>query len=70
MPEPSSDLIWGCFAARVGVLDGLADAPEPSVHFLRLVRAGRVASAFLSESFVDIGTPEAMARAGAVVPAK
>jgi glucose-1-phosphate thymidylyltransferase len=68
VPEPSSDLIWGCFAVRVGALEGLADAPEPSVHFLRLVRAGRVASAFLSDGFVDIGTREAMARSGAVAP--
>jgi glucose-1-phosphate thymidylyltransferase len=70
VPEPSSDLIWGCFAARVGALDGLADAPEPSVHFLRLVRAGRAASAFLSSDFVDIGTREAMAAVGAVAPSR
>jgi glucose-1-phosphate thymidylyltransferase len=66
--EPSSDLIWGCFAARVGALEGLTDAPEPSVHFLRLIREDRVASAILSDRFIDIGTREAMARAGAVVP--
>jgi glucose-1-phosphate thymidylyltransferase len=67
--EPSSNLIWGCFAARVGALAGLEDAAEPSVHFLRLAREGRVASAFLSDGFVDIGTREAMARLGAAVPA-
>lgn len=68
VPEPSSNLIWGCFAARVGALDGLADAPEPSVHLLRLVRAWRVASVFLAGEFVDIGTREAMAAAGALAP--
>jgi glucose-1-phosphate thymidylyltransferase len=67
-PRPSSDVIWGCFAARVAALAGLADAAEPSVHFLRLAREGRVATAFLSETFVDTGTREAMARAGAVPP--
>jgi len=67
-PEPSSDLIWGCFAARVGALDGLADAPEPSVHILRLARAGRVATAFLSDAFIDIGTPRTMRAAGAHAP--
>jgi glucose-1-phosphate thymidylyltransferase len=65
--EPSSSLIWGCFAARVGALAGLTAAAEPSVHFLRLARAGRVATAYLADGFVDIGTREAMARAGAVV---
>jgi glucose-1-phosphate thymidylyltransferase len=68
VPEPSSSLIWGCFAARVGALRGLTDSPEPSVHFLRLARDGRVATAFLADGFVDIGTREAMARAGAVPP--
>ena len=68
VPDPSSSLIWGCFAARVAALAGLADAAEPSVHFLRLAREGRVATAFLSNRFVDIGTREAMARAGAVPP--
>jgi dTDP-glucose pyrophosphorylase len=68
VPEPSSDVIWGCFAARAAALEGLPAAAEPSVHFVRLARVGRVATAFLSETFVDIGTREAMARAGAVPP--
>ena len=66
--EPSSSLIWGCFAARVGALQGLTDAAEPSVHFLRLAREDRVRTAFLANGFVDIGTREALARAGAVLP--
>ena len=52
----------------MAALDGLAAAPEPSALFLRLAREGRVATAFLSATFDDIGTREALRRAGAVPP--
>jgi glucose-1-phosphate thymidylyltransferase len=68
LPEPSSNLIWGCFAGRVRALAGLTDAPEPSVHFVRLAGKQLVASTHLSNRFSDIGTRAAMVAAEAQPP--
>ncbi len=65
-PEaPSSDLIWGCAAVRRRALDGLADHPEPGRLLGELAKTGTVRGIHLSDSWLDIGTPEALARAEA-----
>lgn len=60
---PPSDLIYGCAAVRRGALEGLADAGELGLHLAPLCRAGHVRGVPLSGDFLDIGTPEALARA-------
>jgi NDP-sugar pyrophosphorylase family protein len=65
-PEaPSSDLIWGCAAVRRGTLDGLAGHLEPGHLLGELAKTGTVRGIHLSDSWLDIGTPEALARAKA-----
>ena len=60
-PDPPSNLVWGCFAARVGALAGLERSPSPG-HFFD----GReVAAVVLPGRMLDIGTPEALAAAEA-----
>jgi NDP-sugar pyrophosphorylase family protein len=61
--EPSSDLVWGCFAARRGALDGIETYDEPGLLFDRLARAGRVVAVDLAVELVDIGTPQSLAAA-------
>jgi NDP-sugar pyrophosphorylase family protein len=61
--QPASDLIWGCAATTAGVLRGLRDVPEPGLLFDHLARAGRVAGVYLSDRWLDVGTPEALLRA-------
>jgi hypothetical protein len=53
-------LIWGCAAARVRALRGLRDQDDPGDHFSALCRTGPIAGAFLSDSYIDIGTPRGM----------
>ena len=61
-PEhPSSNWLWGCAALPAGVLRGLGDGQEPGVYFNSLCRSARVGAVRLSESYVDIGTPAALA---------
>jgi NDP-sugar pyrophosphorylase family protein len=62
-PSPPSDLIYGCAAVRRHVLEGLAHAGELGVHLAPLCRAGRVRGVALLGDFLDIGTPDALARA-------
>ena len=65
-PEtPPSDLIWGCAAVRCSALEGLAEHAEAGTLLDGLAKAGRVRGVYLSDSWVDIGTPEALARARA-----
>jgi NDP-sugar pyrophosphorylase family protein len=65
-PEvPPSDLIWGCAAVRRSALDGLGEHDEAGTLLDGLAKAGRVRGVYLSDSWVDIGTPEALARARA-----
>ena len=64
--EPPSDVIWGCAAARVGSLTGLARAEWPGDHFDLLCRQGREVGGFvLSDEWLDIGTEHALAEARA-----
>lgn len=62
---PSSDLIWGCAAVRRRALDRLADHPEPGHLLGELATTGAVRGIHLSDSWLDIGTREALARAQA-----
>jgi glucose-1-phosphate thymidylyltransferase len=65
-PEtPPSDLIWGCAAVRRSALDGLAQHTETGTLLDELAKAGRVRGVYLSDSWVDIGTPESLERARA-----
>jgi glucose-1-phosphate thymidylyltransferase len=63
-PErPPSGLIWGCAAIRRQALAGLEQYAEPGDLLNRLARTGRVRGVHLSDSWLDIGTPEALAKA-------
>jgi hypothetical protein len=64
-PEtPMSDWIWGCAAARVDTWRGLRDFEWPGGYLDALCRLGRdVRGVELSDAWLDIGTPEALARA-------
>lgn len=58
--HPTSNWIWGCAAARRRALDALADESEPGVAFDSMCSRGIVAGVTLSDSFVDIGTHQAL----------
>jgi glucose-1-phosphate thymidylyltransferase len=61
---PPSDRIWGIAAARAGTLRAaLRPGTEPGVTFAALAAAGDVRGVWLSDEWLDIGTPEALARA-------
>ncbi|HEV3478729.1 MAG TPA: NTP transferase domain-containing protein [Gaiellaceae bacterium] len=64
-PSPSSDLIWGCAAVVRTALNALAEYAEPGRLFGELAERGAVKGVYLSDSWIDIGTREALARAGA-----
>jgi glucose-1-phosphate thymidylyltransferase len=65
-PEtPPSELIWGCAAVRRSALDGLAEHAEAGTLLDGLAKAGKVRGVHLSDSWIDIGTPEALAQARA-----
>ena len=57
---PPPHLVWGCAVARARVLRGLRDWDDPGDLFSAICRAGPVAGAILSSSYVDIGTPRGM----------
>jgi glucose-1-phosphate thymidylyltransferase len=58
---PRSRWIWGCGAARASLLSGAGPDAEPGVYFDRLARKATIAAVELSDIFIDIGTPEALA---------
>ena len=60
--EPTSDWIWGCAAARVRILSGLEAYSEPGAYFDVLSKQERVIGVKLSDSWIDIGTPSALAQ--------
>jgi glucose-1-phosphate thymidylyltransferase len=63
--EPPSEWIWGCAAARARALAGLDGAEWPGAYFDACLRAGaHVAAIRLSESWLDIGTHDALERLG------
>lgn len=58
-PEtPRSELIWGCCAARAGVLKAMQGIDEPGRYFNSILHRGRVVGVHLSDDFIDIGTRE------------
>jgi len=60
---PPSTLIWGCAAIRRRALEGLERHVEPGHLLDELARAGRVRGVRLSDSWLDIGTRDALEHA-------
>lgn len=57
---PSSDLIWGCGMATAGFISSFARHDEPAVALDGAARAGRLRGVYLSDAWLDVGTPEAL----------
>jgi glucose-1-phosphate thymidylyltransferase len=69
-PEhPPSSWIWGCAAARVRALAGLAEVEWPSQHMDTVRRRGDLVAVPLSAQYVDIGTPQSLEEAPRQWPA-
>ncbi len=66
--EPPSTLIWGCLVARVDALRSIERSAWPSDHLGPLIDAGSVGVRYLSNRYVDVGTPEDLARARGGLP--
>jgi dTDP-glucose pyrophosphorylase len=60
---PPSSLVWGCLVGRVDALAAAACVAEIGEGLAPLMATGRVGSYFLSERWLDVGTPAALARA-------
>ena len=59
--EPLSDWVWGCAAARVSAMAGLADTEWPGGYFGQLAAEGSDVRGFpLSDDWLDIGTKDAL----------
>jgi NDP-sugar pyrophosphorylase family protein len=61
--EPSSNMVWGCLAARRRALQEIDRYSEPGLLLDELARAGKVAAVRFAGELVDLGTPEALAAA-------
>ena len=61
--EPPSRRIWGILVARRSMLRGIGNEEWPSKFLRPLIERGRVASVYLSDEWLDIGTPASLARA-------
>lgn len=61
-PHPRSRLIWGCLAARRSALGGIGDEPEPGMWINRRLAHMPTRAVYLSDDFVDIGTPDSLGR--------
>jgi glucose-1-phosphate thymidylyltransferase len=68
----SSNLTWGCAAGRVSALRGLERERDPGQYFASRCRDGNVWGQWLSDTWIDLGTPERLAAAEAAggVPAR
>jgi glucose-1-phosphate thymidylyltransferase len=64
-PDPPTNLVWGCFAARVGALRGLERYPDPGHYFAALAPAGNIRAVRFPGRLIDIGTRAALAAAQA-----
>ena len=65
---PPGDVIWGLAATRAGVLRAVPAGTEPGAHLDRLARGGTVLGVPLSDRWLDVGVPDALARALAGAP--
>lgn len=63
--DPPSELVWGCLAARRGVLEGVERYSEPGSLVHELAARGAVRAVDFETQFVDVGTPGAYAEANA-----
>ncbi len=61
--RPAGNLIWGCCVAPAGALRGLRTTGEPGLLLDALAADGRVAGEWLSDRWIDVGTPPALAAA-------
>jgi glucose-1-phosphate thymidylyltransferase len=61
--EPPSDLIWGCAVVRASAMQGMASVEQPGELFDQLARRRALKGIYLSDSWLDIGTKAALARA-------
>lgn len=59
-PDPPGNLIWGCAAARAEALRGIEREHDPGHFFAALCRERPVRGVYLSDSYIDIGTKEAL----------
>ena len=60
--RPASNWIWGCAATRAHILSGLEAYSDPGAYFDVLSKHERVIGITLSDSWIDIGTPSALAQ--------
>lgn len=66
--EPASNCIWGCAAARAGILEGIQEEEWPGEYFDALCRRGvRLDGVRLSNIWLDVGTRSALGRASAIL---
>ncbi len=61
--RPPPHLIWGCFAARVRAMRGLAGFNDPGDYLRSLCVKGSIAGVILSEAYVDVGTRQGLQQA-------
>jgi NDP-sugar pyrophosphorylase family protein len=61
--EPRTALVWGCAAARAGTVRPLAQEHDPGAFFGRLCRGGTVTGRWLSDTWIDVGVPDALSEA-------
>lgn len=61
--SPSSNLTWGCAAGRVRGLRGLERERDPGEYFGSLVGKVGMAGRWLSDTWIDLGTPARLSAA-------
>jgi dTDP-glucose pyrophosphorylase len=57
---PSSNLIWACAVAAASALDGIDKCEFPGEHFATLCPDGVVDALWLSDRYIDVGTPSSL----------
>ena len=62
VPRPSSNRIWGCWAARARALHDVGSEREPGMYIDRYCRTHDVLGVWLSETWIDIGTKDVLRR--------
>jgi hypothetical protein len=61
--RPPPQLIWGCAAARARSLRGLGAHDDPGEYFRSLSATLPIAGVILSQTYIDIGTPQGLRHA-------